>query len=88
MFLCEAVLIGVIGGFVGILGGIGLGMILPAMLAASFGGGDGGFVLSAVFNLSSILNVWILVILLSAFAGLYPAWRASKLDPVVALRKE
>jgi len=36
---------------------------------------------------SNLLNILVSVAL-SIFAGVYPAWRASRLDPVVALRKE
>jgi len=33
-------------------------------------------------------QIWVFSVALSVVAGLYPAWRASRLDPVVALRKE
>ena len=35
-----------------------------------------------------IIKVWILSITLSIVAGIFPAWKASKLSPMVALRRE
>jgi putative ABC transport system permease protein len=35
-----------------------------------------------------LLKVWILSLGLSILAGMYPAWKASKLSPMVALRRE
>jgi len=35
-----------------------------------------------------LIEVFILALILSIIAGLYPAWRASKLSPISALRKE
>ena len=41
-----------------------------------------------IFPLDAFVTVWLFSVALSVFAGVYPAWRASRLDPVVALRKE
>lgn len=50
--------------------------------------GSGGFEFSPVFSLESIVLFWVFSLAISLIAGVYPAWRASKLDPVIALRKE
>ena len=84
-FLSEAAIIGMIGATTGIIIGMVIGSLVISILSTSGGFGSG---LTPVFLLNDILFVWGLSVILSIFAGVYPAWQASKLDPVVALRKE
>ncbi|MEM2896685.1 MAG: FtsX-like permease family protein [Candidatus Bathyarchaeia archaeon] len=94
LFLNEALWIGIIGGLIGDLLGIGLGQGL-AMLAGEMRArataqspvGELGYI-PPMFTFENLTFVWIFCLVLSVIAGIYPAWRASRLDPVVALRKE
>jgi putative ABC transport system permease protein len=83
-FLVEAMLLSVVGGIVGvtlgILGSVGLTMAINA--------------LSSGRDWPIIVNYWaaLISLIFSACVGIgfgfYPAWRASKLDPIDALRYE
>ena len=84
LFLNEALAIGFIGGTLGALVGFGLGVLLNSLV----GGGKGSNYITPIYEPKSIVMAWILAIILSALAGLYPAKKAADLDPVVALRKE
>jgi putative ABC transport system permease protein len=82
-FLVESVTISVIGGFLGILGGIGAAYGFGGFVAQSMpGGGDWG----AVIQPSAILIAFSFAVFIGVFFGLYPAVKASKLDPAEALR--
>ena len=97
IFLGESVIIGVIGAVIGIALGWGLANIVATVLSSGAitigpGGGAGGG-----GDLLSITPVLTPLVLLGAFGfgvgvsvifALYPAWRASKLKPVEALRYE
>jgi putative ABC transport system permease protein len=83
-FLIESALIGLIGGTIGIIAGIGGAQVLTTLLP--FGPTPGSF--RPVLLPSDIATVFLLSLFLSVLAGLYPAWRAARLDPIVALRKE
>jgi putative ABC transport system permease protein len=85
IFLSEASIIGIIGATVGLALGIGGGYILTNVM--SFGP-VGGLDISPVFRPSDLAYVWALSVGLSLLAGAYPAWKASGLDPIVALRRE
>jgi len=97
MFLSEAALTGVVGGVCGLLLGYVLsflmgGMLRGATLAGGFGRGPGagssagGIV--PVFSTELIVFSLVFPVILATIAGLYPAWRASRMNAVVALKYE
>ncbi len=80
-FLVEAFLVTLMGGAIGVLGGYAATQIA---LSFEIGGADTKY---------TITPFWVLVgLLVSAItgivAGVYPAWSASRLDPIEALRHE
>jgi putative ABC transport system permease protein len=86
MFLSECVVTGIIGGICGTLLGYVLSFILGGAL--SFGPGRGGGASSPVFSLGLIVFSLFFPIGVSVLAGLYPAWRASRMSPITALKYE
>ena len=77
LFLVESVILGVIGAFFGVLAGLGCGY-----LAVTYFGWPMAYPLQWV---GIAVAVGLLVGILS---GLYPAWRAARVDPIEALRRE
>ncbi|MFZ0328522.1 MAG: FtsX-like permease family protein [Nitrososphaeraceae archaeon] len=92
LFLTEALFIGLIGSTFGILSGIGGAYLLTSGFAPNVpgqGGSGGGAAshINPVFVPDDLLNVWALSTVLSLGAGLFPAWKASRLSPLEALRR-
>jgi putative ABC transport system permease protein len=76
-FLIEAVTVTAIGGAIGVVTGFGLAYVISALI---------GFPL-LVSVTSAVLGVGVSA-LFGIASGLWPAWRAAKLDPIEALRAE
>ncbi len=77
MFLSESVLTGFVGGAIGAALGLGLSAVI-------------GQIIGLQISPSLLLSVEVIgfAVLTSVLSGLYPAWRASNLSPVEALRHE
>ncbi|MCH7902282.1 ABC transporter permease [archaeon] len=75
MIMYEALFLGIIGGFAG----IGLGFLVDEILAQTLN-------LRYSISLFLLLSSFFFAVFLSLIAGLYPAYSASKLDPIEALR--
>jgi len=82
-FLVEAITLTLVGGLLGMLLGYGLGGGIALLMKAAWD----------VFWLPSVPMGWIIAVLLTSVGlgivfGVYPAWRAGQLDPIVALHYE
>src|SRR5665647_503219 len=87
IFLGESIIIGLIGAVVGII----LGWILANVTAQVLGSGvfgGGGFQITPLLTPEVLAGALVFGVGISVIFALYPAWRASKLKPVDALRYE
>lgn len=86
LFLTEGLLLGILGA---VLGGIVSFLIVQglnmAQITYSFGR-ESDLILEPILNFSDIVVVGFIVIVISLIASISPAIKASKLDPVEALR--
>ena len=76
----EAVLLSALAGVAGILMGIGMIELAALAPAAAY--------LQGTFTSQALAETMVIAIGLGVLGGLYPAWRASRLSPVEALRYE
>lgn len=77
-FLMEAIVICQIGGIAGVLLGMGIGNVVANFMNV------GQFIVPWVWIISALL----ICVAVGLFSGYYPAFRASRLDPIESLRYE
>ena len=82
-FLVEAITLTLVGGIIGLAIGYGMGgvatLVMSAMWKISW---------VPAIPLSWVISVMICSVGIGLVFGVYPAWRAGKLDPIIALRYE
>jgi putative ABC transport system permease protein len=88
IFLGESVIIGLMGAIIGIILGWSLAVVTANVLSSGVFGGGGGFAITPLLTPEVLIGALGFGIGVSVIFALYPAWRASKLRPVDALRYE
>ena len=87
VFSLESVLIGFWGALLGIVGGIIVGLVANQVLMRAYAASFEGYTLF-VFTVPSIILVMLIVCSIAFVAGVMPAIRASRLNPIESLRYE
>jgi len=80
-FLLEAMALTFVGGGIGVASGISLSFLLSQLDL-------GGFKLAAVVSPDIVVLSFSVSIFIGLASGMYPAWRASRLNPIDALHYE
>lgn len=87
LFSIEAVVIGLLGSAIGVIGAIGVGEIVGAVLSDTILAELPGLTL-IVFEPATVAAVILGVMVIAFLAGTLPALRAAKQDPISSLRYE
>jgi putative ABC transport system permease protein len=86
MFVLEGLFLGTMGALAGDLIGLVIILILNRVGITFDFGRETGLVLSATIATSDVLMISIIVIFISVVASLQPAFKASRMEPIKALR--
>lgn len=76
-FLGEAVVLTILGGAIGVLAGYGVSMLIFSVTSQPY-----------AFSLMAVILALVMSTSIGLVFGWYPAWKASKLSPIEALRYE
>lgn len=86
MFIIEGFSLGIIGAFIGDIIGVVVILILNSVELTFNFGRQADLILSPTVSLSDIVVMSIVVIAVSVIASLQPAFKASRMEPIKALR--
>jgi putative ABC transport system permease protein len=76
-FLLEALIMCLIGGVLGLVAGLGIASIASSKMGLPF-----------VISVTAVITGFSIPTIIGLVFGIYPAWKAAKLDPIEALRFE
>jgi ABC-type lipoprotein release transport system permease subunit len=82
IFLMKALLVALVGGAVGALGGMGLVRWFQAHPIFEYD----GFIIRPRLSIECFVRPMGMVLMATVLAGVYPAWRASRVDPARVLK--
>ena len=85
LFLVEALMIGILGATFGVIIGITAGYGMSSVVGSPIPIFSD---ITPVYIPEDLAKIWFLSVGLSVAAGIFPAWKASRLSPLIALRRE
>jgi len=85
IFLMESGILGLMGGVLGGVLGLIIALYLRSLEIKMEAPGGQEITLPVVINADSFLTIVLVAAALSVIAGMYPAWKASRLDPAQAI---
>jgi putative ABC transport system permease protein len=86
-FLIEALVLCLLGGFIGMLLGVLIGWLMVGVLISAIARGGGGSAVPFVVTPTTLILPFAVSAFVGLVFGLYPAIRASRLDPIAAIRR-